>query len=276
MKFGLLSLILCYLQPELSSLNMNRIVFSISLYTFHEAVRNRLFAMMLIGMICMIGLTEFIGELAITETKQIQRLLLASGLRIFSVCIVGLFVITSMVREFNDKGLEMLLSLPITRSSYYLGKFTGFVLLSIIIACAAALVLSIYSHIVYVMFWLVSLICELLIIIALSLLCMFTFSHTTIVFVTVIAFYLLSRSMSSIQLISNSRILEIKTFSQEFFNTVLDSIAFVLPALDKFSNSEWLVYGADLNQLTIVFIQTIIYLALLMAAGLFDLYRKNF
>ena len=255
---------------------MIRNAFIIARFTFLEAVRNRLFSLVLVGLVCMLGLTEFTGELTITETRQVQGAVTAYGLRLFSICVIGLFVVTSMVREFNDKCFEMFLSLAITRGSYYFGKFAGFTLLSLILVLAASLILSVYSPVTDVLWWACSLACELLIIIALSLLCLFTFNSITTAFVAVIAFYLLSRSMYVIQLISDSPILETKTFSQTFINFILDAIAYLLPDLSIFTRSEWLLYGADFNNILPVLGQTVIYLVLLMAAGAFDLYRKEF
>ena len=168
--------------------------FIVARFTFLEAVRNRLFTLVIVGLVCILGLTEFIGDLAITETRAVQSSLTASGLRFFAVCVVGLFVVTSMVREFNDKGFEMLLSLSMTRVSYYFGKFAGFALLSIVIITAASLILLLYSPAVDVLIWFISLLCESLIIIALSLLCLFTFNSITTAFTALIAFYLLARS----------------------------------------------------------------------------------
>jgi len=232
--------------------------------------------MVLVGLVCLLGLTEFIGELAITETWQIQGSLTAFSLRLFTIAVVGLFVVTSMVREFNDKGFEILLSLAITRGSYYFGKFTGFALLGAIIVIAAGSILIIYCPLVEVLYWSASLICEVLLVIALSLLCLFTFNSITTAFIAVIAFYLLSRSMYIIQLISASPILESKAYSQEFMNFLLNAIAYVLPDLNLFTRSDWLLYGADFISIMPVLIQTSIYLVLLVAAGLFDLYRKEF
>lgn len=250
-------------------------VFTIARYTFLEAVRNRLFSLVIAGLICMLGLTEFIGELAVTESAQIQSAITGSGLRLFITCVIGLFVVTSMVREINDKGFEMLLSLSITRANYYLGKFAGFVLLALVLSIASAAILLIYSPVPNVTVWFFSLICELLIIISLSLLCLFTFSSVTTAFISVMAFYILARSMYMIRLVSESPILEYNTFSQDFMNFIIDAIAFLLPDLNLFTRSEWLVYGADINNLGPVFIQTLIYMVLLVSAGLFDLYRKE-
>jgi Cu-processing system permease protein len=254
---------------------MHKSIFTIARFTFFEAVRNRLFALTLVGLICVLGLTEFVGELAITEANNMRAVLMASGMRMFAVITIALFVITSMVREFNDKGFELIVSLPIPRFCYYFGKFIGFFLLSLVIAMATALLLLIYSPLPAVSVWVVSLVCELAIIISLSLLCLLSFNNVTVAFMVVMAFYLLSRSIYAIQLISNSPIMEFYTYSQQFMRMITDLMAYLLPGLHNFTRSEWLLYGVDVQAMQLVIVQSFIYLCLLTAAGLFDLYRKN-
>jgi hypothetical protein len=58
-------------------------------------------------------------------------------------------------------------------------------------------------------------------------------------------------------------------------NQLLDVVAWVLPDLDAFTRSDWLVYGIDNAALVQVLLQTTVYLMILVAAGLFDLYRKE-
>ena len=250
-------------------------ILTIARYTFYEAVRNRLFLLTAIGLVCLLGLTAFIGDLAITESRQVQAAIVGSSMRIFTVITVALFVITSTVREFNDKGFELLLSLPMPRYTYYFGKFAGFFLLALVITFSTGILLLAYCDISAILMWTASLICELSIIISLSILCLFTFSNITVAFITVTAFYFLSRSIYAIQLISLNPILESRDFSQEFINYMINIIAYILPELHSFTRSEWLLYGPKWGDLVPVFGQTSVYLVLLVAAGLFDLYRKD-
>ncbi len=254
---------------------MPALITPIAAYTFREAVRNRLFWLTLGGMICLLGLTEFVGELAVTEKRQIQAATIGVGIRLFTVCTLCLFVITSTVREFNDKGFELILSLPIPRSSYFFGKCAGFLALALVIASAGALLLLLYAEPGAVLLWYISLLCELAILVVLSLLCLFTFGNVTVSFVLVLAFYLLSRVMQTIQLVSMSPILETHSPSQEFMNWLVQAIAFFLPELHRFARSEWLIHGVDWSVLPAILMQTVIYGALLSAAALFDLYRKE-
>jgi len=250
-------------------------ILTIARYTFLEAIRNRMFPLTVVGLVCLFGIAEFTGELAITETREIQAVLVAMVARWFIVITTALFVITSMVRESNDKGLELILSLPVSKSSYFFGKYIGFMFLSLMISAALCLILLIYSEFIPLSVWVFSLICELAIIVAFSILCLFTFNNITVAFVVVIAFYLLSRTMTAIQLLSTSPILESQSMSQEFINSLINLIAYLLPDLDRFTRSEWLIYGIEDYALVFVVGQTLIYLAVLFAAGLFDLYRKE-
>ena len=248
---------------------------AIARYTFLEAVRNRLFGLTAAGLLCLFGITEFVGELAITETARIQAALIGAGMRLFAVCTVALFVITSVVRESNDKGFDVLLSLPIPRHAYFLGKYLGFLLLSLVIAAATCALLLLYSEADAVLLWFASLECELAIVVALALLCVFTFNNVTVSFMLVLAFYLLARSMHSIQLISSSPILESTSFSQQFISMLLDAVAFVLPDLHEFTRSDWLAWDGGPVSLIAIFGQTVVFVILLSTAAIFDLYRKE-
>jgi len=254
---------------------MQQSVTVIARYTFIEGLRNRVFGLTAVGLICLFGLTEFIGELAITESQQIQSLLIGSGMRVFTVVTVSLFVITSMTREMHDKGFELILSLPVGRATYYFGKLLGYFALATVILLLTCILLSIFSGVAATFIWAASLLCELGLIIAVSLLCLFTFNNVTVAFIVVMAFYFLSRSIHAIQLISASPILESHAFAHQFMLYLVNAVAYVLPDLYGFTRSEWLAYGPGSGVLAHVLQQTAIYLPLLIAAGLFDLYRKE-
>lgn len=63
---------------------------------------------------------------------------------------------------------------------------------------------------------------------------------------------------------------------QQALTAGADGLALLLPHLDRFTRSDWLVYhdGGAADLLAIA-VQTAIYVALMAAAGLFDLYRKQ-
>ena len=249
---------------------------AIAAYTLLEALRNRL--LWLVG--AFIGaafvLAEFVGEVAITETAEVQSGFLGAALRLCTIFMISLFVITSMVRELNDKVLELVLSQPIPRASYYFGKLTGYSVVALLSAVLCGAFLCIYAPWGQVAMWSVSLALELLLIIALSLLCLFTFSHVTLALSAVVAFYVLARTVAALQLIAESPLLGSPAFSQTVLLYLVKGLAFLMPSLERFTASSWLVYhDAQWTDLTPIALQTLIYLVLLIGAGLFDLYRKN-
>ena len=254
----------------------HNLLLTIAKYSMWEATRDRFLIFISIGVFILFLISMFVSELAITEGAQIQITILSSALRLFSIFTMSLFVITSMIREFNDKGFELILSHPVTRTSYYFGKFIGFSVIAffIIIMCFCCLCFYVPSSMV--LMWSISLFCELLIIISLSLLCLFSFNSITISFSVVMAFYFLSRTIDVIQLISESPILESNSISQKFINGLLDIIAYIIPELYNFTRSEWLIYIDEINpDLFPVIGQTLIYIVFLSCVALFDLYRKE-
>jgi len=66
------------------------------------------------------------------------------------------------------------------------------------------------------------------------------------------------------------------SWSQSLITHFIDGVAFLLPDLARFTSSEWLVYQTGgWQDVAPIAAQTLIYLALLAGAALFDLYRKN-
>lgn len=249
---------------------------AIAYYTFLEARRNHLLWIVVLTIFSAVTLAGFLAHVAITETQQIQSAFLGAFLRWAAVFIVSLTVITGMVREFNDKGFELVLSLPLPRAGYFFGKLAGFAAVAMFVAVCMSLPLLLVVPPDQAVLWGLSLGCELLLVCALSLLCMLTLKQTLPAFAVVAAFYLLARSISAIKLMGQGPLVDVSSWSQHAVTFLVDAIATVLPNLDRFTATEWLVYhsGQPLA-LAPIMGQSLIYLVLLAGAGLFDLYRKN-
>ena len=250
-------------------------MFTIAYFTLLEAIRCRLLIALIAVVAVAFGLAEFLGELSITETRQAQASVTASLLRVFSICATCLFVISSVLRELDDKGLDLILSLPLPRHAYLFGKLTGFAGFSLCVAILAALPLFLYAPAAAVGCWMLSLFCEQVLLAAFSLLCLLAFANISLAFTSAMAFYLLSRSMEALRLLSAAPVFTTDTISQDFMNIVVNALALLLPDLHAFTRSEWLAYGVDTGAVGTVLVQTLVYLPVLLSAGLFDLYRKN-
>ncbi len=251
-------------------------IFTIAHVTVQEGVKTRLLPLILGVLAVGVVLSSFAGTLAVIEAEQIESGILASFLRFSGVMVAALFVLNSQVREFNDKGLDLVLALPIPRSGFFFGKLAGFSVIILAITLLFTVTLLFYAPAYQVMLWGISLFFELLIIVTLSLFCLFTFNQVPAAFSMVFAVYLLSRVTASLILVGQGPIMPRYALSNMLMNQTIEGLAFVLPALDRFTKSEWLIYGTgSVADLGFVAVQGVIYVTLLSAAALIDFYKKN-
>lgn len=249
-------------------------VLTIARYTLLEALRNRLLWLMLLMALGAVGVSGFLNELALTESRQLQAALLGAVLRLAAVFLVATFVVTSMVREASDQGLQLLMALPIPRAVYLFGKLAGFGALALLPALLFGALALFFAPPAQAALWAVSLLLECWIVAAFAVLCTLTLSQVLPALAAAFSFYLLARAIGALQLLGHGAG-TLQSSGQQMLNAGIDGLALLLPQLDRFTRSDWLVYhdggAADLLDIAA---QSAIYIALLTAAALFDLYRK--
>jgi ABC-type Na+ efflux pump permease subunit len=223
------------------------------------------------------AMIEFVGDLAITEHRVTQVAILAAFLRMSAVIITTLFVVSSTVRELQDKTLEMILAMAVPRTSYYLGKLFGFFFIAAVVSIIFAVLLLLYADAQQVAIWALSLFFELVLVVALSLVMLFTFNQVPAALTAVFVIYGASRIVTSLYLMSKSPIVAHDSVAQQFMDSIITGMSWLLPDLHRFTQTEWLAYNsAEWGMLLPLLGQTVVYLALLSSVALFDFYRKNF
>ena len=251
-------------------------IITIARFTLLEAVRTRLPWLFIIVLGLILGIAYFIQQLAITESARLQIAFSAAATRFAAVFVVSLHVLTSMVREFNDKGLELTLSFDLTRTQYILGRLLGFTLVALLVAFIALLPQVLLAPLSAALQWGLSLALELSIMTSLSLFCIVTFTQLIPAASFVFGFYLLARALTAIRIMSDTPLVGGDTLSHQVISLLIDTLSLVLPALDRYAQSAWLsdqtgswpVIGANA-------IQAALYIALLGSAAIFDFYRRN-
>jgi hypothetical protein len=250
-------------------------LFAIATVVALEALRGRMLWLMVALLFTGFVLTQFTAQVAITESAQIANGAFAYWLRATSVFVVALFVLNSMLRDWNDKGMELVLALAVPRSVWLGGRFAGYA--AVALACAAMCTLAIMLFISWqqALIWGATLALELLLVAALSMLCLLTLTHVTLGMSAVAGFYLLARSMDAIRLIGANPLGAGQSELHTLMVAALDAVAFMLPDLARFARADWVMYGtATVADLGFALGQCAIYLLLLIAAALFDLQRK--
>ncbi|HWQ38594.1 MAG TPA: ABC transporter permease [Burkholderiales bacterium] len=252
-------------------------VFAISRYTLLEAWRNRFLAIVL-GLVALLYLASlFVKALAITESNQFQVGFFAASMRLAVVFAIAVYILQGLVREFQDKVVELVLSLDLPRATYVLGKFAGYAVLCAAASALCALPLfALSTDTAAPLLWGCSLLLELWLVAAAAVFCMVTFTQLLPAATFVAGFYLLGRSISAIQLMSTSTLLG-PDWSTKLAGWIADLIALVLPRLDAFTQTAWLLDAATAaGVLGSAALQVAIYVPLLLGAAMFDLHRRNF
>jgi len=252
-------------------------ILTISKFTIVESLRNRLLLLIFLVVGISFALVEFIGDLTITEHRVTQVAILAAFLRMSAVVITTLFVVSSTVRELNDKTLEMILAMPIQRGSYYLGKILGYFYIAFLVSLIFSALLLLYAEPEQILIWSISLFLELMLVVALSLVMLFTFNQVPSALTGVFIIYGASRIVTSIYLMAKYPIITHNSVAQQFMDSFVELLTWLLPDLHRFTQTEWLAYNtAQWSMLPPLLGQTFIYLVFLSFIALFDFYRKNF
>lgn len=227
------------------------------------------------GLAATLVLAAFLSQVALTEARELQLAVVAALLRACAVFLVAVHVTASVIREINDKGLELMLSLPLARASHYLGRLAGHGAVAAALAIVFALPLLAWAGAGAVGLWALSLALEGALVAAAALFFALTLAQPVPAIAATAGLYLLARSMSAIQAIAAGPLVEASAANQaaRFF---VDAVALLLPRLDAVTRSDWLLYGPpDPGVFAPAMGTLLVYVALLAAAGLFDLYRRS-
>lgn len=250
--------------------------FTIARYALREASRSRLPLTILAAALVLAFASLMVRELAITDSLRLQGAFLAAGARLLGVLIAASFIISTLQRELNEHQYAWMLAAPLPRAHYVLGKALGFGLITIAAGAVLSLPAAIFVPSAAWWGWAASLLLELAIVAALAVFCGMSLRSFTGALLFVLGVYLFARSVAALQLISQSGI-DAASAAQRYFTGLLDLLALLVPRLDGFAPTRWLIEGSVVGaDLASAAVQTVTYVALLMAATLFDFQRRNF
>ena len=220
-------------------------------------------------------LAAFLSQVALTEARALQLAVVAAVLRACAVFLIAVQVSASVMREVDDKGLELMLSLPLARSSHYLGRLAGYSVMAIVLAFVFALPLLVWASPGVVALWAISLGLEGTLVAAAALFFAMTLAQPVPAIAATAGLYLLARSMAAIQAIASGPLVE-PSLANQAARFCVEAVALLLPRLDAVTSSDWLLYGAPgAAEFAATMGTLLVYTALLAAAGLFDFYRRS-
>lgn len=250
-------------------------ILPIARVTLLEAGRSRLAWLIGAALLASLAIAGFLQQVAVIEAREVQAAIIAALLRACAVFFMVLFVVMSVVREANDKFFELVLSQAMPRSGYLFGKFLGFAAAGAMIAVALSVPIALFAPVARVPAWTLSLFGELLIMAAVSLFCVLTFTHVLTALSAAAGFYLLARSIAAIQIIAATSEQSV-ALAPRLADWFIQGVALVMPRLDLMTQTGWLIGAVpDARALAGLVAQTAIYVVLILGAALFDLYRRE-
>src|SRR5258706_507411 len=159
-----------------------------------EARRGGLVWLAGLSIVTAVALGGFLAQLAITESRLLQAAVVAALLRVCAVFAIASQVVASVRREIDDKRLELLLALPLSRAAQYLGRLAGFIALGFVLALTFAVPLTLWAPPAAVAGWALSLACELALVAAAALFFAMTLAQLVPALAATAGLYFLARS----------------------------------------------------------------------------------
>ncbi|HWR15237.1 MAG TPA: ABC transporter permease subunit [Terriglobales bacterium] len=111
---------------------MNRRITAIATNTFREAVRDRVLYNLIIFALIMIGASLLLGQITIGVQRQLLINLGLTSISVFGVLIAIFIGIGLVSKEIDKRTLYTVLTRPVQRWEFILGKFFGLVLTLIV------------------------------------------------------------------------------------------------------------------------------------------------
>lgn len=250
-------------------------VLSIALNTFRENLRDKLLYNLLIFALLMIGSSLVLMRLTLGE---FHRLLLDIGLgsvNIFSV-LIAIFVGIGLVnKEIDKKTIYTIVSKPVARFEFLLGKFFGLtltLLVNILIMTAGLLAVLMAQSVPIegVLFKAIGLILlECMVVTAVALLCS-TFTSATLSAIFTLAIYVIGHLTA-----------DLKTFGQKIDGlgrSMLEGMYYLLPNLERFNLKGHVIHQLDvpLNDLALIVAYGMAYTAFLLLLASVIFQRRDF
>jgi hypothetical protein len=240
-----------------------------------EARRGGLAWLAAAAIVAAVALGTFLAQVAITESRMLQTAVVAALLRVCAVFVIAAQVIASVRREIDDRRLELALALPLSRSTQYIGRLAGFALCGALLAVVFSLPVLLWAPPAAVAAWALSLALELVLVAAAALFFAMSLASVVPALAATAGLYVLGRSMSAVQAIAGGPLAD-ESLAHQLARHAIDAVALLLPALDRVTRTEWLLYDLpDVRSYAFALATLAVYSVLLVAAGLFDFQRRT-
>jgi ABC-type transport system involved in multi-copper enzyme maturation permease subunit len=246
------------------------------LNTFRESARNKMFYLLVFFGILFALSSKLISFLTLGDTMKVLKDTGLAAINFFCVLIAIFTGINLVYKEIEKKTIYNILSKPVTRDHFIIGKFFGLALTMLVALAAMSGIFFLLVLLVgggfdlKILLYFFMLYLELLIIVAISLL-FSSFSTPILSFIFTVSLYLIGHVMWTFN--------EFKTLlSSRVWVNFTQALYYVLPNLDKFNIKNEVVLGLPLHAGTILFsiLYALVYILALLAVTIMIFRKREF
>lgn len=247
-------------------------------YLLLTALRDRLFAIILVGLAAIWLLAVFAGSTSIVEKAQAAAAFAAFGARLLVVLGMAVFVALHVRRLLDSRELHLLLSRPLARPRFVVTYWASFALVGLGLSLAAGVAVwgtgPAALDTAGLAAWTGTLALEAAVMTAFALFVALGLDSAVAGILITAAFYALARMLGVLLAITRSE-LQPGGALATWMDGAVSVLAMLLPRLDRFAPGAWPSAGIDdPADLGLVLAQGMLYTALLVAASVFDFNRR--
>lgn len=246
-------------------------------YILITALRDWLFIGLLGVILLATIISAVLGSTAFLENKEMTVTFAAASSRLILMTGLIVFVCFHIRNAFDTKEIDVILSRPISRFTLVIAYWLGFAFVGLLLAIPVIAIVALIGVGSWSGFagWSISLILETSLVVGLALFSAFALKSAVTSVIACMGFYVLSRMMAFFIITAQSGVVGDAKFA--VLKYALIAISTLVPRLDFFAKTEWLVYGFNSNQdWLIVLAQAAIFLPILLLASIADFRRKQF
>jgi ABC-type transport system involved in multi-copper enzyme maturation permease subunit len=246
-------------------------------YILITALRDWLFIGLLTGVAVAAGISATLGSTAFLEEKAMTLTFASGSSRLILMIGLIVFVCFHIRHAFDTKEIDVILSRPISRANLVAAYWLGFSFVGLMLVVPVVGIIGLIGvpNTAGYIGWGLSLLLEATLVVALALFSAFTMRSAVVSVLACMGFYALSRMM--IFFVMTAQTMQMRGDQYIVMKHVLSAISAVVPRLDFFSKSEWLVYGFTADRDWQLFaIQAAVFIPVLLLASIADFRRKQF
>jgi ABC-type transport system involved in multi-copper enzyme maturation permease subunit len=248
-------------------------------YILLTALRDRLFVGLIAAVVLAALISGELGYTALVEELEMTLSYAAATSRLILIVGITIFTCFHIRNAFDTKEIDVILSRPISRQNLVLSYWMGFSVVATFLVLPTVGIIGLLGVLSYdgYLGWAISLLLESWLVVALSMFAAFTLKSAVSSVMASLGVYVLSRMIGLFLATSESGML----FREENVNIVIkfviDIVSIIMPRIDFFAKTEWLVYGiTNLQDWWQFGMQALIFIPLLLFAAMIDFARKQF